>query len=133
MEVVALPGFIPNSKLELFEAALQSFPFTAFSVGRCIVPYELAQIFSNQARQRCIAVHGYLADPFHQVLWQGKRDIHIPMRRESLIPCNLYLQDSRLSDPFTPTLWSLCSPCPLCKIRAFSVLRRKTPRATVSE
>src|SRR5258708_11073174 len=27
----------------------------------------------------------------------------------------------------------MCSPCPLCKIRAFSVLRRNTPRATVSE
>ena len=113
MEVVALPGFIPNSKLELFEAALQGFPFTAFSVGRCIVPYELAQIFSNQARQRCIAVHGYLADPFHQVLWQGKRDIHVPMRRESLIPCNLYLQDSHRTNP-SLLICGLCVLCLLC-------------------
>jgi len=42
MEVVALPRFIPNSKLELFEAALQGFLFPAFAAGRCILPYELA-------------------------------------------------------------------------------------------
>ena len=77
MEVFALPAFLPNSKLELLEAALESFPFPAFRAGRWVLPYELAQIFANQARQRRVAVHGYLADPFHQVLRQGKPDIHV--------------------------------------------------------
>jgi hypothetical protein len=49
MEVFALPGFLPNSKLELFEAALQGISFPAFSACRCVLQYDLAQIFSNQA------------------------------------------------------------------------------------
>jgi len=65
MEIFALPGPVPDSILELLEAALESFAFAAPSARRSLLPCEFVQIFSNQPCQSRIAIHGNLADAFH--------------------------------------------------------------------
>jgi hypothetical protein len=65
MEIFALPGLIPNSILELFEAALERFAFAALSARCGLLLCEFVQISSNQPCQSRIAVHGNLADAFH--------------------------------------------------------------------
>jgi hypothetical protein len=87
MEIFAFPGSLPDSNLDLFEAALQGFPFTALSSHRRFLTGDLVQVFSNEARQSSVTVHGYLADTLHQFIGQGECDIHEPIIRETLIPC----------------------------------------------
>jgi len=69
MEIFALPGLIPNSILKLFEAALERFAFAALSARCGLLLCEFVQIFSNEPGQSSVAIHGNLADPFHQFLW----------------------------------------------------------------
>src|SRR6267378_1320042 len=107
MEIFALPDPIPNSILELFEAALQRFPFAALTAHRSLLPCELVQIFSDKPRQCRVAIHGNLADSFHQLIGQRKCDIHEPIIRETLIPCNFSLRDSRKPNAFR----LLCALC----------------------
>ena len=85
MEVFASPGLIPYLELELFEAAFKGPHLWRAAACPNIPPCEIPQILSNQARQRGVAAHGYLANPFHQVFWERKSDLHTHMRRESPI------------------------------------------------
>src|SRR5713101_1026711 len=109
MEIFALPGPIPNSVLELFEAALERFAFAALSACRSLLPCEFVQVFSNEPCQSRVAVYGNLTDPFHQLLGQRECDVHVPIIRETLIPCKFNLATT------------------------FSILRRRTRHVSVSE
>src|SRR6267143_6118467 len=88
MEIFALPALLSDSILELFEGALQGFPFSTRSACCRLLPGDFVQILTNEAGQGRVAVHGDLPDPSHQVFRQRKRDIHVPILRETLIPCN---------------------------------------------
>src|SRR5437879_4300875 len=90
MKVFALPGPISNSELKLLEAALQGLPFAALPACRSFLPCELVQILANKASQCRVTVHGNFANALHQLFWQGKRDIHVPIIRDSLIPGNMF-------------------------------------------
>jgi hypothetical protein len=70
MEIFALPGSLPDSNLDLFEAALQGFPLAAFSAHRSLLTSDLVQVFSNEACQSGVTVHGYLANTLHQFIRQ---------------------------------------------------------------
>src|SRR3989442_6470259 len=87
MVVFALPGFTPNSKLKLFEAALQRFPFPAFSARSQILPCELAQIFSDQAPNVVSRSTAISRIRFTKSFGRESVIFNICMRRESPIPC----------------------------------------------
>jgi hypothetical protein len=109
MEIFAPPGLLSYSILELFEAALQGFPFSTRSACCRLLPSDFVQIFTDEAGQGRVAVHGDLPDPSHQVFWQRKRDIHVPILRETLIPCNSSSQDSPNLDPSFSSVISVFS------------------------
>src|SRR2546430_17336844 len=88
MEIFALPGPISNSELKLLEAALQGLAFPTLPACRSFLPCEFVQILANKASQRRVAIYRNFANAFHQLLWQGTCDIHIPIIRGSLIPCS---------------------------------------------
>jgi hypothetical protein len=129
MEIFALPGLLPDSILELFEAPLQGFLFSTPSACGPLLPGEFVQVFTNEAGQGRVAVHGDLPDPSHQVFWQRKRDIHAPILRETLITCN--------SPCFPPGILILrflfvLSVSLVLKLIIYT-LHAETPRANVSE
>jgi len=128
MEIFALPALFSDSILELFEAALQGFPFSTRSACCRLLPGDFVQILTNEAGQGRVAVHGDLPDPSHQVFWQRKRDIHAPILRETLIPCN------SLVAPVNPILrfFFVFSVSPVLKL-TISILHAETPRVNVSE
>jgi hypothetical protein len=129
MEIFALPALLSDSILELFEAALQGFSFSTRSACCRLVPGDFVQILTNEAGQGRVAVHRDLPDPSHQVFWQRKRDIHVPILRETLIPCN-----SLCGTPANPILrfFFVFSVSPVLKL-TISILRAETPRVNVSE
>src|SRR5947208_8627062 len=88
MEIFALPALLSDTILELFAAALQGLPFSTRSACCRLFPGDFVQILTNEAGQGRVAGHVDLPDPSHQVFWQRKRDIHVPILRETLIPSN---------------------------------------------
>src|SRR6266849_4721483 len=129
MEIFALPGLLSDTILELFEATLQGFPFSTPSACCALLPGDFVQVFTNKAGQGRVAVHGDFPDPSHQVFWQRKRDIHVPILRETLIPCN-----SLCCTPANPILrfFFVFSVSPVLRL-TISILRAETPRVNVSE
>src|SRR6266481_780139 len=129
MEISALPALLSDSILELFEGALQSFPFSTRSACCRLLSGDFVQILTNEAGQGRVAVHGDLPDPSHQVFWQRKRDIHAPILRETLIPCN-----SLCCTPANPILlfFLVFSVSPVLRL-TISILHAETPRVNVSE
>src|SRR5882757_2252655 len=123
MEISALPALLSDSILELLEGALQGFPFSTRSACCCLLSGDFVQILTNEAGQGRVAVHGDLPDPSHQVFWQRKRDIHAPILRETLIPCN-----SLCCTPANPVF----SVSPSLRL-TISILHNETPRVNVSE
>jgi hypothetical protein len=69
MKIFALPGLLSDSVVELPEASLQGFPFSARSACCRLLPGDVVQIFTDEAGQGRVAVHGNLPDPSHQVFW----------------------------------------------------------------
>src|SRR5437879_4395213 len=120
MEVFALPGPTSNSELKLLEAAFQGLAFPTLPACRGFLPCEFVQILANKAGQCGVAIYRNFANALHQLFWQGKRDIHVPIIRDSLILCNVF------------TLASVA--CVLSgRSPAFSTLRNKTPYATLAK
>src|SRR5260370_22375634 len=95
MQVSSFPSSLPDFELELLEAALKRVPLTPLSPSRLVFPGKLRQEFSHQPGQCRVPIHCNLANLFHQVIRQRKCDIHIPIIRETHIPCNSPLKDLR--------------------------------------
>src|SRR6266478_2127905 len=129
MEISALPALLSDSILELFEGPLQGFPFSKSSACCSLLPGDFVQILTNEAGQGRVSLHGDLPDPSHQFFWQRKLDIHAPILRETLIPCNLLC-----CTPANPILrfFFVFSVSPVLRL-TISILHAQTPRVNVSE
>jgi hypothetical protein len=75
MKIFALPGSISDPKLELLEAALQGFPFSALPTCGCFLSCELVQVLANKSSQRRVAIDSNFANALDQLFRQGKRDV----------------------------------------------------------
>src|SRR5207302_7546954 len=93
----ALPGFFPQAKLELAEAALESLAFAALAAGSGVLRSQLFEMGSDEAGESGVLLHGDLTHVLHQLFVKGKRNIHVPIIRETLKLCKYILSRE---DPF---------------------------------
>ncbi|MFL6437506.1 MAG: hypothetical protein ACJ71Q_08005 [Terriglobales bacterium] len=77
MEVCSPPGSLSYFKLELLEAAFQSFPLSPLARATCVFRSDLLEILSDHAGERSIPLYSDFPQLFDESSIEAEGYIHI--------------------------------------------------------
>jgi hypothetical protein len=89
MQVFPTPRLLTHTNLKFLKTPLESFHLTALPSGAGMLGSELFEMSPNESGQSRVILNGDLSDFLDQFVVERKRDIHIPIIRETLIMGNL--------------------------------------------